>query len=271
MSRYRLSEMDFDEISLVASGDDPEARVVIAKSAAKNSGAKSRHRGTPRPTLSKGDLSQEDQMTEISKDDLPEEVVSYIAELEKSVDEMVDAITQLDDEEVDDEVEEVAELEELDEELDEEKELEPVGKSDAVTISKAEHAALLVRVEQAEAIAKSEREQRRKNEAIVKAESMAFGETDEVAQLLVDIEDASPELAGRVEALLSTANQQVEKSALFSEVGKSLTEFTTTSSLDSMAAEIVKADPSVTQEAAIAQALEGNPALYEEYLKGGSR
>lgn len=264
--KFRLSEMAFDEISLVASGDDPEARVVIAKSAPTK---KSRVRRNRRSTLSEDDLSQEDQMPDIQKDDLPEDVVTYIEELEKSVDEMVDAIAELDFDE--DEIDEDDyDFDEIVSETEDEEEME-LAKSDSVTISKAEHATLMQRVEYAEEIAKSERDARLRNEAIAKAEKMSIGTTDEVADLLLALNDADPDLATKVEDLLVSGSAQIDKSALFSEVGKSLAEFTTTSAIDSAVQEIAKANPGMTQEQAFAQAIEANPALYDEYLKEGSR
>lgn len=268
--------MVLDEVSLVASGDDPEAKVVIAKSAhqtprQRELAEKIRRRRTKKSqpdeettsTLTIDDLSQEDQMPDINQDDLPEEVVNYISELEGSVDEMIAAISSLDD---DDESYE-------DEIVDEdERELAEVGKSDSVTISKADHQALIYRVEQAEQIAKAERDARKRSEAIAKADSMTLSvDRDQLVDLLFDLERIDSDIASRVESVLTAASEQLQKSALFSEVGKSTVEFASTSSLQSAADEIAKSEPSLTQEMAFAKALEQNPDLYDQYLKDGAR
>lgn len=78
--RFRLSDMEFDFVSLVLAGDDPMARVVIAKAEPHKSG----DAGPPASTLpiSKNDLLEDQMPQSISKDGLAPEVVTYIDGLE---------------------------------------------------------------------------------------------------------------------------------------------------------------------------------------------
>lgn len=251
--------MDFDEVSLVASGDDPAAKVVIAKAAPMSDTNTQKSSNLSNVVSKEGKVQKE-----ISKDGLSEEVVAYIEGLEKSVDEMIEVLEdQIEDPDGD-------EGENGDEGAEGEEEEEPSDDdlSKSAPITKAEHLALIHRVNKAEAIAKEERDNRRRHEAIAKAETLAVGETAEIASLLMDLEDAGDGLADRVEKALRAASAQVQKSGLFAEVGSSNGALTTTSSLDTAVETLVKSDPTLSPEAAMAAAIEANPSLYDEYLKG---
>ena len=253
--------MDFDEVSLVASGDDPAAKVVIAKAAPMSD------TNAQKSSNLSNVVSKEDKMPkEISKDGLSEEVVAYIEGLEKSVDEMIEILEEENDPEGDESSEEETSEEEEEEEEEEEADLEKSAK-----ISKAEHLALIERVKKAEEIAKTERDNRRRHEAIAKAESLNVGETAEIASLLMDLEEAGGDLAPRVEKALGVAAAQVSKSGLFAEVGTSGGVLTTTTGLDAAVESLTKSDPTMSPEAAMAAAIEANPSLYDEYLKEGNR
>lgn len=250
--RFRLSDMEFDEVSLVMAGDDPTAKVVIAKAAPKS--AEYENAG---PTLGAAteDLNWEDTMPEIQKDDLPEEVVTYIGELEKSLADAIELLTGEDDDE------------DIIEDADDTEESDPLAKADPIIKQMFDE--LHQRVEQAEAIAKSERDARRLATGIEKAKAFAaIGDPKDIAEMIMGLEDTDPDTAEKVEKMLSTASQQLHNSALFQEIGKSVSEFSVGSSIEAFAQELQKSDPSLTPEQAMARAYEANPQAYNDYLSG---
>lgn len=126
-------------------------------------------------------------------------------------------------------------------------------------------------------IAKSERETRETREYIAKAETL-----DKVAQdpaefgpVLKSIANAErdghvPEgTFEKLETVLKSANEAIEKGDLFSELGRVGGTGATDADakIDAAAAELRKSDPKLTKEQAIAKALEDNPELYVDYRK----
>ena len=148
---------------------------------------------------------------------------------------------------------------------------EALAKADPVVaalISKAfdDVAAANQRADEAEAIAKAERDLRLAEEAISKAEEVApvGGKADDVAALLLALREKAPEEADKVEALLVGAADRITKAAAFGEIGKSEVDIGVTSSVEAAAAEIRKADPTLTREQAIVKAYEADHKLFDE-------
>lgn len=261
VEKFRLSDLDLDEISFVGSGDDPHAHMLIAKAApeenrrpvVKIERPKSREDVGKSSTLTPSN-SPEGRMTEeISKDDLPQEVVDYIEALEGTIDSLMEG-----DDDGDDGVD--------------------VGKSDPDVdeILKANPAlqeivkAANERAEAAEAIAKAERAERVRRDMISKADSLVMisDNKEDLATLLGALYEKAPEEAEQVEKLFRAADEQIRKSDLFKEIGKSSVG-TSTSSVEGIAAELRKSDPTLSVEASIAKAYEQNPSLYDQALKEG--
>jgi hypothetical protein len=333
--RFVLSDMDLDEISLCPSGDNPPAKVVIAKAAPftdvskkKKPGANKVHaysnedsekngetkcdqcgmaEDSPMHQVSKkrslaksfmewlnkeipegqeveqenaepeddsvddmlvdeSDLvtsndspPREDAMPQgnvIKKEDLSPEVVTYIEALEAEVDELTKA------------VEEGLEDGPEDSESDgEDGEQEALAKADPVLRGIIEKAN--ARAEQAETIAKAERDSRVQREMLVKAEALTHvsANTEDLAKTLGSLHATDPVLAGQIETLLGAANTQIAKGALFSELGRGGGETTISKSVESAVEEIRKGNPKITKEQAIAQVYEQNPALYDEEMR----
>jgi hypothetical protein len=210
--------------------------------------------------------SGRNRMSDITKDDLPEEVVEYIEALETSVDELT---------------EKVAKAEQDVEVLKSQTPVEKTGDPDKdfeALIAKAEPAlqevlkAQRAELKQAQDIAKAERDARLNREYISKAEAlpMISESKDDLAGLLRRAADAlTPEDNEKLEKVLKAANEQIAKGNLFSEFGSGGGETTISKSVEAMAAELRKADPSLTQELAITQVYEQNPDLYLQSLKEG--
>lgn len=183
--------------------------------------------------------------------DLPSEVYDYIDALESANAEMVDELAKMADF--------------IEEETDILKSADPA----IVEIVKAAEE----RAEAAEKIAKAERDYRIEQEFIAKAA--------EFGSLSVEASTLGPVLKAAAEALdeeafgviidaLTAANETVGESDLFSEVGKS-TSFEGSASSDSIekaAARLREEDSSLTHAQAISKAVELDPSLYTEYLRG---
>jgi len=269
----RLSDMEFDEVSLVNRPANQLSKVVLFKSADSEEravpGHKDKKMDEDEEEISKPghyekmeDHDDEDEEEDsksghkMKKDDgeaidLPSEVYEYIDALESANAEMVDELSKM--------------AEYIEEETDILKSADP----QIVEIVKAAEE----RAEAAEKIAKAERDYRIEQEFIAKAA--------EFNALSVDASSLGPVLKAAAEVMdeeafgviidaLSAANETVSESGLFSEVGKS-TSFESGSSTDSIekaAARLREEDTSLTHAQAISKAVELDPSLYTEYLRG---
>jgi len=269
----RLSDMEFDEVSLVNRPANQLSKVVLFKSADSEEravpGHKDKKMDEDEEEISKpghyGKMEDHDDEDEeedsksghkMKKDDgeaidLPSEVYEYIDALESANAEMVDELSKM--------------AEYIEEETDILKSADP----QIVEIVKAAEE----RAEAAEKIAKAERDYRIEQEFIAKAA--------EFNALSVDASSLGPVLKAAAEVMdeeafgviidaLSAANETVSESGLFSEVGKS-TSFESGSSTDSIekaAARLREEDTSLTHAQAISKAVELDPSLYTEYLRG---
>lgn len=194
----------------------------------------------------------------ISKGDLSPEVVTYIEALEAEVDELTKAVEEgLDDGPDEDE----------DDGDDEDTEQEVLAKADPILRGIIEKAT--ARAEQAETIAKAERDARVQREMLVKAEALMHvsANTEDLAKTLGALNTTDPVLAAQVETLLGAANTQIAKGALFSELGRGGGATTISKSVEAAVEEIRKATPSLTKEQAMARVYEQNPALYDEEVR----
>jgi hypothetical protein len=258
VKKVRIDSMELDEISLVGSGDDPQAKVIISKAAPDKNTSNDGSGGT----LSLTTDSEENMGTEISKDDLPPEVIEYIEDIE---DALADALGITGAEGDDDD----NDAEDRSDELvgaGVEKSAEEILKSNpelAAIVKAAQDEAA-----EAKAIAKAEQDKRLHGEMISKAAALPeiSAPTDELAEILKSLYAEVPEVASKVEQLLKAANTQLQNSALFEEIGKS-----TRGEGDPVAAaaaEIRKESPQLTPEQAEAEAFRRDPSLYTAELKG---
>jgi hypothetical protein len=273
--RKQIVKMDLDEISLVTSGDDPSAVVVISK--ARPSVDKSNNDTVDSSTMSATTPSEDVQMgTEINKAGASADLLEYVDGLEELVNEAIEGGFLLDpdsdesDSDDDEKTEPKAEAGDEDEDSDEDDTDESVEKSAptldeilksnpavAEAISKAND-----RAEAAEKIAKSERDARVHREMIEKAVQLPFivGTVDEKTELLVDLYAADAQLGKRVETVLKAANAASRESEVFKQYGSERGSGSDT--VDARAEEIMKADPTLSKEAAIVRVFEADPSLY---------
>jgi hypothetical protein len=140
------------------------------------------------------------------------------------------------------------------------------------TVAKADYEAVVKRAEDAEKIAKEEREIRLRSEHINKAER-EFGHLPgtavEKGEMLLELrKSCSPELFSKVEAVFKSAEEMATNSKLFTQLGAVSQNNGTGSAyaeIEAKAAELRKGEPKLTQAQAIAKAAADNPDLYARY------
>lgn len=275
-AKHRLSDLDLDLISLVPAGDDGMARVVLAKAAPDKNPTDGDGRSTipAKTSHEESDMAPKTDDDVISKDELPPEVVAYIEALEDEL----DAVSKDDDTPT--EPEPSGAPDEEDEEEEDEEDSTDVEKA----LAKADPAVRAViekmqkqserdrkRIEKAEKAAEAERTERRRRDFVTKAEQLPMISTnkDELGELLRRVDDLDPKTAEKIETLFKAANEQIRKSNLFTEVGKTGGAISIGESVDKAAKEIMGKDPKLTYEQAVAKAYDENPALYDEEVKEG--
>jgi hypothetical protein len=130
------------------------------------------------------------------------------------------------------------------------------------------------RAEAAEMIAKAERDFRLEREFVSKASTLTHLpiDTDEFGRVLKEIADSvSEETFSKVWQVLEAANENVSTGDTFKEIGKS-TGFLNdgpASIIEKSAASLMKENPNLSREQAIAKAVENDPNLYIHYLREG--
>jgi hypothetical protein len=212
-----------------------------------------------------------------------DEVRKYVESLSTGYDEMIGQLEKA--------TQVIEELTDEDEEDDDErassdKKKSKVGKSDldsilkahpevAQAISKAQAAAdaATKRAEQAEKIAKKERDQRLEGEFIAKAKTLdALGiEHDPVAKALQEMaEKVTPETNETIWKTLHAANEQARSGEIFKEIGSSARGMKTgeaETDLNKKAREIMDRNQDMSYTDAITKAVADDPSLYHEYVE----
>lgn len=238
----RLTNMEFDEISLVTRPANQLSKVVLFKS----------------DDTEEHNMATDDT-TEVEKDDetidLPAEVFEYITALEQANAEMMEQINKM--HEVGDE--------------DDDYESEDILKSADPRIVELVKAAT-ERAEAAEMIAKAERDFRLEREYVSKAHTLDSLPVDAEAfgKVLKSVaESVSAEDFAAVWRVLEAANSGMRGSGMFKEIGKSSGSHDDgpASTIEKAAARIREQFPSMSREQAISKALELDPNLYTAYLR----
>jgi hypothetical protein len=225
----------------------------------------------------------ESESEEITKDDLPPEVVKYIEALEDALDSTVERVQKQDaeiagltkakkpeksdneDEEEDDDEDDAMKgdtMAKADPVI--RQEIEKMRRDHDEAIKKAND-----RAEAAEELAKSERTQRLTREFVAKASNMPMiaENPDELGTLLMELNALDPAVGQKVETLFKAANEGLRQGGLFEEMGRHGGVVTSSPAIDAAAEALRKEDPGLTPEQAVAKAYEDNPALYDEEIR----
>ena len=275
----RLTDMEFDEISLVSRPANQLSKVVLYKSDNQETdvsditkghgkGSKGMHKMPDGSMMADEDMEEEvmeddeEEMMPKGKRvakgddtdvvDLPSEVFEYISALEEANADLQNRVSK-------------AEAMHEEEDTDIMKSADP----EIVALVKS----FEERATAAEAIAKSERNHRLDREFISKAsvlthlsvDASAFGKVLKSAAELL-----SSEQYATIWNALEAANTALAESQVFSEVGKSgdFDNESSFSNIDKAANKLLANNPEMTREQAISKSVQENPSLYTEYLRG---
>lgn len=272
--RYRLSGMSLDETSVVTVGAHQDADIVLfklgeeesklskfLKGVAENLGMEFDQSFLAEQPVTGDTVHKEDADMDIDFDTLEPDVRTYIEKLEERIAKM------------EDEKDEMESKDESDEEKDEMEKSDVLAKLDPEVRKMVEDAQ--TRAEQAEAIAKAERDARVTAEFISKAEALSelsVNPTEFGPVLKAAAETLDPEQYAEIERVLKAANEAVASAGMWNEFGKTtVTPSTTEAKIDTLAKSLQAQDPALSYEAAYTKALEQNPGLYTEALNEGVR
>ncbi|MGR0185452.1 hypothetical protein [Azospirillum aestuarii] len=152
---------------------------------------------------------------------------------------------------------------------------DPIAKAlEASPVLKAQFDALRKAADEATALAKAEKDAREHTARVAKA-GTEFGNLpasgEEMAGVLKAMETMDEPVRKTLEAVLKASNEAVGKNVLSGEIGKSggggAAAGTALAKAQAKAAELQKADPSLTDAAALEKAFDADAALQAEYLK----
>lgn len=237
----RLTNMEFDEISLVTRPANQLSKVVLFKS----------------DDTEEHNMADEDTTTDVEKDDetvdLPQEVFEYITALEQANAELMEQIDKMYEGDTEDDGS------------------EDILKSADPRIVELVKAAT-ERAEAAEMIAKAERDFRLERDFVSKAHTLDSLPLDAEAfgKVLKSVaESVSSDDFAAVWRVLEAANNGMRDAGMFKEIGKSsgTHDDGPASTIEKAAARIREQHPSMSREQAISKALELDPNLYTAYLR----
>jgi hypothetical protein len=184
-------------------------------------------------------------------DNLPEEVVTYVADLETQVETLTKS------------------LEEAQKPAEETPEVDPVAKAIAELPAEAQEIlkSTTARLEKAEKELEATRLEKATATWVSKARAFdgAIEDPEAVGATLRDIAEYKPELAESVEKVLRTAADRIAKGVLFGELGHVSKETDTESRIAAVAKAAREANPKLSQAEAMADAWLANPDLYDQH------
>jgi len=277
-----LTDMEFDEISLVTRPANQLSKVVLFKSDSESDEMTTENefdtdelesedddvqkgygkgKGKAMPMMDDDEEEDDEEMMgkmgrKMKKDDdtitLPGEVYEYIESLEAANAEMLDRLEKMD-----------AEREEQAQDI-----LKSADPQIVAIVKAAED-----RAAAAEQIAKAERNHRLEREFVAKA--AAFDalpvEAEKFGLVLKSAADAlDTETFDALMTVLNAANESISSGNIFAELGKS-TSFENDgpmSEINKAAKRVQDQNPGLTHEQAVAKAVESDPNLYNVYLRG---
>jgi len=283
----RLSDMVYDEVSLVTRGANQDSVVVLFKADTDSVDGDIHEQSEEGSTLTRnGNDTKETTMPTGTEDKTKAPDLSALPDdVRKSFEDYVNGLQESNDElRKDNEImaEALADLDEDDDDFGDEDDTLDVQKLDADTIAKLDPAIQTIvkaaqdanrRAEEAEQIAKSERDRRESAEAVELAKSLTTHTGADVNLLSTALLDIKKNCT---EATLSVVTESLRSSNEVAKAG-GLTENGTDNGADvvSKAAtaleqkrdEIIKLDPTLTKEQALVRAATENPDLYAEHVK----
>ena len=293
----RLTDMEFDEVSLVNRPANQLSKVLLFKSdtvsedemsnleveevvaeevtSEEVSAEESVEKGYGKMSMKKGKKKmpmmemEDEEMDEeempmkkgkMKKDDeveIPAEVFEYIESLESANAELMESIEKMQNEKD-------SEIAQQEEEI-----LKSADPRLVQIVKAAEERAIA-----AETIAKAERDFRLEREFVSKAQELGSLplNADSFGMILKSAADVlTTEQYDAIWQVLSAANAQISAGGIFGEVGKSATSEASTSlsAIEQAAARLRQEDSSLSKEQAIAKAVSADASLYNQYIREG--
>lgn len=296
----RLTDMEFDEISLVTRPANQLSKVVLFKS------------DTPEQEHMTSENEQQDEVEKAKGDKMPEELkrrfgIDDESEDDEDEDEMKKAKMPpaMDDEEDEEDdmdkmygskkmkkddvidlpsevYEYIEALEAANSEMSDQLEKFAAEESEAVDtdiLKSADPQIVAIvkaaedRAAAAEKIAKAERDFRLEREFIGKAAELSAlpAEAEAFGKVLKSVAEAVDEATfDTLMTVLTAANEGISTGNLFAELGKAsaFDNDGPTGEINKAAARLIEANPGLSHEQAVAKAVDANPSLYNEYLRG---
>jgi hypothetical protein len=296
----RLTDMEFDEISLVTRPANQLSKVVLFKS------------DTPEQEHMTSENEQQNEVEKAKGDKMPEELkrrfgIDDESEDDEDEDEMKKAKMPpaMDDEEDEEDdmdkmygskkmkkddvidlpsevYEYIEALEAANSEMSDQLEKFAAEESEAVDtdiLKSADPQIVAIvkaaedRAAAAEKIAKAERDFRLEREFIGKAAELSAlpAEAEAFGKVLKSVAEAVDEATfDTLMTVLTAANEGISTGNLFAELGKAsaFDNDGPTGEINKAAARLIEANPGLTHEQAVAKAVDANPSLYNEYLRG---
>ena len=288
----RLTDMEFDEVSLVTRPANQMSKVVLFKSD---------------ETISEEQVNPEDQVEEVEAV-VAEEVVAEAEVVEKTKKKMPAMVEEEEEEEDEEEMAKKKKMKKDDDsdaveipsevydyiEALESANAELVEEVSKLASSMQESAEAIQeeifksadprmvelvkgledRVASAEAIAKAERDHRLEQEFVAKASTLTnlSVKAEEFGVILKGVADRlTDEQYDAIWQVISSANANLSKSGLFAEFGKSSTTDNDgpMSIIEKAAATLRLSNPTMTREQSIAKAVSADTNLYNQYLRDG--
>tara|TARA_Y100000310_G_scaffold120296_1_gene119032 strand:- start:2344 stop:3189 length:846 start_codon:yes stop_codon:yes gene_type:complete len=275
IAKNDLTNMTFDEVSLVDVGAHQGANVVLYKRHEEENGS------SPLSSENEGDT-----LTSERKESMAERVnKSTVDEAVKEVEE-VDETSDTDDSGLDDRIREIvnsmideaykesetndaieASSDDTEEEEPEVEKIMKMADPEVQTLVKS----LRAEAEEAKTIAKAERDARLNREFISKAESEMPdlpGSTEDTAELLKRAYNVDVEFGEALEDVFKASSQAIGESDIFKEYGSDAEADTEAmGKVEGIAKALREADPDLTDEQAFSKALDTNPDLYAQHRR----
>lgn len=292
----RLTDMEFDEISLVTRPANQLSKVILFKSdtSTEETMTTELDNEITEDEMSKGGYGKmtmkKKKMKPMVEEDMAEEYMEEEEPMDKNMKAMKRKVRKDEDDSTIDLPQEVyeyvealeeanAELQEMVEKMSSDKNVSHSNDDDEIMKSADPRLVQIIkatqeRAEAAEMIAKAERDFRLEREFVSKASTLSHLplESDAFGKVLKSVsEGVDAETFEAIWQVLQAANTNISNGDSFKEIGKSTGHHNDgpSSNVEKAANNIMASNPSLTREQAIAKAVGDDPSLYINYLREG--
>lgn len=287
IKKFRLSGADLDEISLCPAGDNPLATVVLSKADDSQTPPPEPEKKPTKKSVFNRVMDflynmEDEETAETQKDDtvvpanrpsvedtkmtmkqLSKEDLAALSEEGRQV--VMYLLEKAENDEVDDAIDDF-------EEVEAEQALEKADPAIRALVEKAKEEAKAAK-DSVAVVSKTlgdliEKQQKEEAQTLAKSLPHIAEDPENLANTLLALRKTDPTQAEKVEKMLRDANQALSESNLFVEMGRPGGVVTVSKSVENAVEEMIKNDPTMTREQAIAQVYDAHPELYENEIEG---